>query len=197
MLAELLLPLSFALTDQPTQEISAQPAPEQSRKFDYTYLDLGIAGINNHEVFDDGAALIGEASLGIGDHFYLFGYASRADFEPPANEIVKTYAGGVGFHTPMNWMSDFQVQVGVTSTKATGDAGDFDDSGFTVGFGARFHTTEKVEVNTLVSYADLDDAALYWRAGAVYEFNRYIAGTIHGQYSDDGTVAMVGMRLSP
>lgn len=197
MLAELLMPLSLAWTDPPAQEQFAPPAPASSPRFDYTYLDLSIAGINNAEIYDDGASLIAEASVGLGEHFYLFGLASRADFEPPANEIVKTYAGGVGFHTPMNWMSDFKVQVGVTSTKATGDAGDFDDSGFTVGFGARFRATQKAELNAMVSYADLDDAALYWRGGAVYEFNRYIAGTLQAQYSDDGSLAIVGMRLSP
>ena len=197
MLAELLLPLSLVMPQQPPKPGDMQYVPERTWSFDYTHLDLGIAGLNNNENYGNGAALIGEASIGIGEHFYLFGLANRSDFEPSANEIVKTYAGGLGFHTPMNEMSDFQVQAGFTSIDAKGDAGDVTDDGFTVGFGARFHAMEKTEITALVSYADLESASIFWRAGVVYEFNKYIAGTIQGQDSEGGSTALVGMRLSP
>jgi len=189
--------------EEPAKQEPAGPSsPVIPSPFSYTFVQLDLVrgdgdgftdgpdGIDLHGSYDLKNQLFAFGGLGL-----MSGEVGAADFD------VNTFELGLGYHTPINPLTDFVV--GGSLLYADSDSGapgsSADDGGWSLQAGVRHNATAQFELDATLGITDYSGASsnTWLELGAVFHAtpNLGICGTL--MTSDDIDTLGLGIRYSP
>ncbi|MDH3612053.1 MAG: porin family protein [Gammaproteobacteria bacterium] len=176
-------------------------ASASAEGFSYNYLTLGYGNTDFDVVNADGDGITLGGSYAFSDKIHgFFGY-DTAELESIID--LTRLRAGVGYNTGLTDAVDMYARISYESIDFDfPNIGiplgiDTDDSGYGLGVGVRFRTSDVLELNAgirYVDYSDLgDDTGL--ELGGVYSFNDTWSLGLHGEFSDDVSTYTVSGRF--
>jgi hypothetical protein len=174
--------------------LAALPLTAGAAGFDYTYVEAGYVtaerDVGPIDVDGDGLALRG--SMAINDKFHGFAeYATQdLDFGVDAN----TFSIGAGANWSLQQDLDFVGELAWVNAEIETGFGDADDDGLGLGAGLRARANDKIELEGMLHYVDLEDSDTSLSLGGRYYFSSVLAllGGLH--LNDDDTWWNIGVR---
>ena len=223
MIASLCLVLAPAVPAQPVKQEPApqEPAKEEPAKqepakqepagpsspvipspFSYTWAQLDLVRGDGDGFTDgpDGIDIHGSYDLK-NQLFSYGGLALMSGDDGAADNDVNTFEIGLGYHTPINALTDFVV--GGSLLYADSDAGgpgsSADDGGWSLQAGVRHNATAQFELDATLGVTDFSGVSsnTWLELGAIFHAtpNLGICGTL--MTSDDIDTLALGVRYSP
>lgn len=172
----------------------ALPFAASAADFDYTYVEGGYMSSSTDmgpfNVNGDGLGVRG--SLGLNETFNLF--ADYTTYDMDFGVDSSSYELGVGGHWGIKDDLDFIGELAWVGAEVSQGPVSVSDDGFGLGAGLRFRATDKVELQGMLNYVNLDNSdTSLGLAGRYYLSNAFAIGA--GLLLNDGdTTWNVGVR---
>lgn len=182
--------------------VTSSPAVTQADPLSYTYVEVAYLSTDLDDVNNsfEGAGV--RLSLELTDELYLFGsYADQSadvyndDFGEVSSFDVQSYAVGLGYAWPVSDVVDVYGQAAYVDGQAEWSGIEVDENGYAVAIGLRGRPSNRFELDTAVSYTDLDDEAqAAVGAAAHWYFTDYLAVGLNVSLSERGQTYGAGLR---
>lgn len=174
--------------------LASLPFAAAADGFDYTFVEAGYVeselDVGAGDVDGDGLGLRG--SLALNDTLHLFAeYASQdMDFDIDST----SWNIGAGAHWGLDKNLDFVAEAAWVKAEVDTPLGSADDDGLGVGAGLRFRATDKVELDGMIRYVDLDESDTSLAVGGRYYFTTAFALGGGFVFNDDDSGFHIGVR---
>lgn len=160
----------------------------------YTYVQGGYQYLDIDDLDIDGDGWFVGGSFGITERLHLL--ADYSDLGLDFGFDVSTLRLGIGGHLPLDQGVHLVGEAGYVRAKVDHRFGDFTDDGLFVSGGVRWMATDRVELNALLNYVDLDDSGndTSVSGGILYNLTPELALGANVTLGDDSTGYTVGLR---
>jgi hypothetical protein len=164
--------------------------------FDYTYVEGAYlsSDVDAGPFSADGDGLGVRGSIALGGKLHLFGEYATQDHDFDVD--TSSWSVGVGLHHPIQSNLDFVAELGWVKIEVDTPFGSADDDGLGLSGGVRYRAGQKVELEGMLHYVDMDGSDTSLGLGGRYYFTPSFALTSGLLFDDNDTGWSIGVRAS-